>query len=363
MDLIAELSRPPKILIADDDWLNRDLLQTYLGSAGCEVMAFSDGEQAWEAVQEQLPDLALLDIRMPRLDGLSLCKRLKQDPKTRFVPVIIVTALDAEEEELNAVEAGADDFINKPFNSLILLTRVRSLLRLKHMSDELESRNQLLRQVLIRYVDQEVADVILEDPEQHLKLGGETRAVSVLFADLRGFTRFSEKHPAQQVVELLNQVFARLTEAVFQNGGTFDKFLGDAIMAFYGAPVSGPDDPRRAARSALEMQRTFKELQADPKYALMASLGLGVGLHSGDAIVGNIGAERVMDYTVVGDTVNVARRLQEAARPGEILISEAVYRQIPGVLARRLTAQSLPGRRDPVVVYALTGLPEMDFRL
>jgi adenylate cyclase len=363
MDLVAELSRPPKVLIADDDWLNRDLLQTYLSNAGCEVIATSDGEQAWDAAQEQLPDLALLDIRMPRLDGLSLCKRLKQDPKTRFMPVVIVTALDAEEEELNAVEVGADDFINKPYNSLILLTRVRSLLRLKRMSDELESRNQLLRQVLNRYVDQDVADVILEDPEQHLKLGGETRAVTVLFADLSGFTRFTEKHPARQVVEMLNQVFARLTGAVFQNGGTFDKFLGDAIMAFYGAPVSGPDDARRAARSALEMQRCFVELLANPEYASMAPMGLRVGLHSGDAIVGNIGTERVMDYTVVGDTVNVARRLQEAAQPGEILVSEAVCQQISGALVRRLTPQSLPGRRDPVLVYALTGLPEMDFHL
>jgi adenylate cyclase len=358
MDLRLELPQPPKVLIADDDWLTRDLLATNLTTAGCQVMACSDGEQAWETACRQLPDLAVLDIRMPRLDGLSLCRRLKNDPLTRFVPVIIVTALDAEKEELNAIEAGADDFIGKPYNSLILLTRVRSLLRLKRMSDELESRNFLLHRVLNRYVDQDIADVILTDPDHFLKLGGETRAVTVIFADLRGFTHFTETHSATQVVEMLNQVFAHLTEAVFHNGGTFDKFLGDAVMAFYGAPVSRPDDARRAMRSALEMQQRFTELQADPECQSLSSLGLGIGLHSGDAIVGNIGTERVMDYTVVGDTVNVARRLQEAARPGEILISEVTYQQVPDAQVRLLMAQPLPGRSDPVVAYALLGLPE-----
>jgi adenylate cyclase len=356
MDLHAELIHPPIILVADDDWLTRDLLKTHLVNAGCEVIDCADGAQAWETVRDQLPDLAILDIRMPGMDGLTLCRRLKSDPLTRFVPVIIITALDAEKEELRAIEAGADEFISKPFNTLMLLTRVRSLLRLKRMSDELEARNQFLRQVLDRYVDQEIADVILTDPERFLKLGGETRAVTVLFADLRGFTRFTEAHTATRVVEMLNQVFGRLTEAVFQNGGTFDKFLGDAIMAFYGAPLSAPDDARRALRTALEMQQRFIELQSSLEFAELSSLGLGIGLHSGDAIVGNIGNERVMDYTVVGDTVNIARRLQEAARPGEILISEATLQQVPEAQVRLLTEQSLPGRSDPVVTYALLGL-------
>jgi len=358
MDLRGELTHPPIILIADDDWLTRDLLSTHLVHSGCEVLACADGSQAWETARSHLPDLAILDIRMPGMDGLTLCRRLKSDPLTRFVPVIIITALDPDKEELRAIEAGADEFISKPYNSLMLLTRVRSLLRLKRMSDEMEARNQFLRQVLDRYVDQEIADVILTDPERFLKLGGETRAVTVLFADLRGFTRFTEAHSASRVVEMLNQVFGRLTEAIFQNGGTFDKFLGDAIMAFYGAPISAQDDARRALRTALEMQQRFTELQSSPEFADMASMGLGIGLHSGDAIVGNIGNERVMDYTVVGDTVNVARRLQEAARPGEILLSEATLQQAPEAQVRLLTEQSLPGRSDPIVTYALLGLGE-----
>jgi len=358
MDLTLEFSRPPEILIADDDRFIRDLLETYLTDAGCNVRAFVNGEEALEAVQEKHPDLLLLDIRMPKLDGLTVCGMLKSNPETQFIPVVIVTALDAEDEELNAIEAGADDFITKPFNSLILLTRVRSLLRLKRLHDNLENRNDLLRQVLNRYVDHEIADVILTDPDRHLKLGGETREITVLFADLREFTHFSASHPAPQVVDILNLVFNEMVELVYQNQGTFDKFLGDAIMAFYGAPISGENDPYRALRTALEMQECFKRLQADDLGQLLRPLGLGAGIHSGEAIVGNIGSERLMDYTVIGDTVNVARRLQESAKPGEILISDAVYQLVPDSKVEFLGPQYLQGRDSLVDVYALLGLPD-----
>jgi len=356
MSLQIDITSSPKIVVADDDWLNRDLLKTYLNNAGWDVSVYPDGEDALAAIQVNLPDLALLDIRMPRMDGLSVCRRIKDDPRTQLIPVIIVTALDAHNEELNAIEAGADDFITKPFNPTMLLTRVRALLRLKHLHDELESRNDLLRQALHRYVDQEVADIILKDPARYLKLGGETREVAVLFADLRNFTRFAAIHPAPKVVEILNLVFNELVEIIFQHKGTFDKFLGDAIMAFYGAPIQGMDDTRRALHAALDMQHCFKNLQASAEEHLLGTLGLGIGIHFGEGIVGNIGSERVMDYTVIGDTANVARRLQEIARPGEILISEATYQQVPTARVKILGEQAFPGRRDPVKIYSLLDL-------
>jgi len=356
MDLSQELSRKPKIVIADDDWLNRDLLTNYLIAAGCEVDAFPNGEQLWQAIQEMLPDLAVLDIRMPGIDGLNLCRRIKENPRTQFIPVIIVTALDSQDEELNAIESGADDFITKPFNSVILLTRVRSLLRLKRLHDELESRNELVRQVLNRYVDQEVADIILMDPERHLKLGGETRDVTVLFADLRDFTNFSANHSAPQVVDTLNLVFNELVEIIFKHKGTFDKFLGDAILAFFGAPISGEDDAQRALQAALDLQACFLKLQTQEENQILSPLGLGVGVHSGEVIVGNIGSERVMDYTVIGDVVNVAKLLQESAKPGEILISEATSKIVPGVDVESLGKKSYPSRSEPVTTYRLNGL-------
>ncbi len=348
--------RPAKILVVDDDMFNRDLLRAYLENAGYQVIEAINGEAGWEAVQQEQPDLALIDIQMPLLDGIALCARIKNDRRFQFLPVVIVTAIDAEEERLRAVQAGADDFIGKPFNSLILLTRVRSLLRLKWVHDELERRNQLLRQVLNRYVDREIASAILSDPEQHLKLGGVSRQVVVLFADLRGFTRFTEQHDAVFVVETLNLVFNELTEVVFRHGGTFDKYLGDAIMAFYGAPLPGEDDVQRALRTCLEMRESFDRLRREVYPERLRSLGLGIGIHAGEAIVGNVGSERLMDYTVIGDVVNVARRLQEIARPGEILISGEVVRLVPSVRARFLAEQPLPGRVEPIALYEFEGI-------
>jgi class 3 adenylate cyclase len=354
MDLTSVFNRGPRILVVDDDWLNRDLLRAYLTSSGSDVLTAADGLAALELVLGPgAPlDLALVDIQMPRMDGLELCRRLKTAPATRFVPVIIVTALDSEDEKLKAIEAGADDFVTKPYNSTVLLTRVRSLLRLKKLHDDLESRNRLLRQVLDGYVSEDVVDVLLTDPERYLKLGGEARPVTVLFADIRGFTRFTEDHSAPEVVETLNRIFRALSHVVFAHRGTFDKYLGDGLMAFYGAPVAGDDDARRAVATAVEMQQRFRELRAEAG-PVMYGLGLGIGLHSGEAIVGNIGSDRVMDYTVIGDTVNVAKRLQETAAAGQTLVSEATCRMVPGLAARRLDALSLPGRQETVVAYVI----------
>jgi class 3 adenylate cyclase len=349
IDLSRILDRAPRILIVDDDWLNRDLLKAYLTSSGAEVTTAADGQEALEQALANPPDLILADIQMPRMDGLTLCLRLKSTPATRFVPIVIVTALDSEEEKLKAIEVGADDFVSKPYNAVILLTRVRSLLRIKQLHDEVESRNRLLRQVLNRYVAEDVADVILKDPERHLKLGGELRQVTVLFADIRGFSRFTEQHSAPEVIASLNEIFQALSQVVFSHHGTFDKYLGDGLMAFYGAPVAEGDDPQRALDSALEMQRRFLDLRRDK--AGFDGLGLGIGLHSGEAVVGNIGSDEVMDYTVVGDVVNVAKRLQERAEGGQVLLSGVTHDLVEVESAQELAGIDLPGRRGLITAY------------
>jgi adenylate cyclase len=350
MDLTDIFKRPPRILIADDDWLNRDLLKTYLASSGCEVTTAADGQSALELALESHPDLALLDVQMPRMDGLALCAALKSVPSMRFVPVVIVTALDSKEEKVKAIEVGADDFITKPYTSLVLLTRVRSLLRIKKLNDDVEARNRLLRQVLDRFLAEDVTDVILTDPERYLQLGGEVRLVTILFVDIRGFSRFTEHQPAPQVIETLNRIFQVLSQVVFTYKGTFDKYLGDGLMAFFGAPIAGEDDQQRAVESAIEMQRQFHAL-VEESGGDLSELGLGIGIHSGEAVVGNIGSEEVMDYTVVGYVVNVAKRLQEIALGGQILISEATYEKVEGVEAEKLESLSLPHLEEPITAY------------
>jgi class 3 adenylate cyclase len=352
MDLSNIFNRPPRILVADDDWLNRDLLKAYLTSSGCEVQTAADGEAALELALESPPDLALLDVQMPRMDGLTLCAALKNAPQTRFVPVVIVTALDSEEEKVKAIEVGADDFVTKPYNSLILLTRVRSLMRIKKLHDDVEDRNRLLRQVLDRFLAEDVTDVILTDPKRYLQLGGEMRPVTVLFADIRGFSRFTEEHNPKEVIETLNRIFEVLSQVVFTYRGTFDKYLGDGLMAFYGAPVVGDDDAQRALDTALEMHDRFRQLCSEGGDDF-TGLGLGIGLHTGEAVVGNIGSEKVMDYTVVGYVVNVAKRLQEIARGGQILLSEATYRSVKCDLAQKMDSVQLPHLQEPITAYRI----------
>ena len=352
MELVDhDFPRKPLILIADDDWLNRDVLETYLKHMGAEVVAVGDGFAALESATANPPDLILMDLHMPRMDGIEACKHIKAHPATQFVPVVMITAQEAEEEKFRAIEAGVDDFIPKPYSAVMLMTRVRALLKIKQLNDQVQARNNLLRQVLNRYVAEEVVSTILTDPEKHLQLGGETRRVTVLFADIRGFTQFTEKHTAARVVEILNRIFSALTQVVRDHRGTLDKYLGDAIMAFYGAPVAYPDDTLHAVRTALEMQTMFARLKAELGLEIA---GLGVGLHSGEATVGNVGSEVLMDYTVIGDTVNVAKRLTEDAKAGEILISEATYQAVSEhITADRLDARPIRGRTEPVVVYAL----------
>jgi len=348
-----------RILVVDDDLRNAELLEAYLTTmTNYKVIVAHDGVEALERVETGSPDLILLDIMMPRMDGYEVCARLKGDESTQFIPIVMVTALQGTEERIKALEVGADDFLSKPFNIYELLARVNSLMRIKRLHDELETKNRLLFNILNRYVAQEVSSLILDDPERHLKLGGESRKVTVLFADIRGFTQFAETHPPTQVVEILNTVFSELTKVVFKWKGTFDKYLGDAVMAFYGAPVSYEDDTWRAIQTAWELRQVFAELVNSWQEPGLAELGLGIGLHCGEAVVGNVGSERMMDYTVIGDTANVARRLQEVAKKGQILVSEAIYSQF----GDRLKAASLPpqrvhGRQEPITCYEVTGLP------
>lgn len=356
MNLVGpDFPRTPKVLVVDDNALNREVLEVHFTQLGAEVQTAADGFQALETATRLPPDLILLDVQMPRMDGYEACRYLKTHPATQFVPIVMVTALDSDEDKIRAIQAGADDFITKPYSTVLLMTRARALLKIKHLNDQVQSSNRLLRKVLHRYVAGDVADVILTDPEKYLKLGGEQLPITVLFADIRGFTHFTEQHTAAETVETLNRVFARLTPIILRQRGTFDKYMGDAIMAFYGAPLAGPDDPVRAVQTALEMQAAMAQLRAETAGPL-ADLHLGIGLHSGEATVGNVGSETLMDYTVIGDTVNVASRLQNEAQGGEILISEATYALVKDrYAARRLGPRAIHGRSEPVTVYALTG--------
>jgi adenylate cyclase len=262
----------------------------------------------------------------------------------------MLTALSEVTDRIRGIETGADDFLTKPVNREELLTRVRSLLRIKTLHDELETKNRLLRTLFNRYVSEEVAGEIVADPGRHLKLGGEKREVTVLFGDLRGFTPLAERLDPQNVVDILNVYLTHVVDAVFEFGGTLDKFRGDGVMAFFGAPIRRDNDPANAVRCALAMQERLKDITFEKFPDLR--LRMGIGINTGIVIVGNIGSERRMDYTVIGNEVNIAQRFESNAGPGQILITGSTYEHVKGaVQVRELGLLRVMGKQEGVMAY------------
>jgi adenylate cyclase len=282
---------------------------------GYDVTDASDGQSAMAAVAEDRPDLVCLDVMMPGLDGIEVCQRLRLHSDHASLPILLLTALNRPEDKARGLEAGANDFLSKPFDESELSARLRSLLRTKALHDR-------LAEVLGQYVSESIAAEVLRDPFA-VTLGGDRRHVSTLFADVRGYTSMAERHPPEQALDLLNRYLTVATDAVENHGGTVADLLGDGVFAFFGAPALHANDPERAVRAALEMQSQITRLEIPtlPNVRLQA----GVGITSGEVIAGNIGSDRRMHYAVVGDPVNIAARLQAVAGPRQILIDQATH--------------------------------------
>ncbi|MEI6042768.1 MAG: adenylate/guanylate cyclase domain-containing protein [Chloroflexota bacterium] len=344
--------KQPRILVVDDIVPNVELLEALLSVQGYDVSMAYDGYEALEKALTDDPDLILLDVMMPGMNGYEVCEQLKRQDWTRSIPIVLLTALDQMEDKVRGLDAGADDFLTKPFNKIELLSRVRSLLRIRSYYNEIEQNRRLLYRLLNRYMSEEIVTAILADPDNSLKLGGEKKEVAVLFADIRGFTSFAEKTTAEEVVEVLNECFNETTEAVFDNYGTFDKYVGDCILAFYGAPISDGNDLQRALRTALDMQRRFALLLERWTDPARRALGLGIGVHIGEVVVGNIGSQRLMDYTIIGDNVNTAQRLEQVAQRGQVIISETAYERAKSYInAKPMPPIYLKGKSEPVTTY------------
>ena len=220
-------------------------------------------------------------------------------------------------------------------------------------SHEELSRRIIERQALERFLSGSIVEKILANPDQ-IHLGGENQTATIMFTDIRGFTRMAEKMEPQQIVELLNEYFTEMTDLIFENGGTLDKYLGDGIMAVFGAPITKPDDPARSVKTAIEMQRAMARLNRDWEARGQPALRAGVGVNTGAVTAGNIGSTKRMDYTVIGDAVNLASRLCANAAGGQILVSESTFAQLGGSRpAKKLEPIRVKGRDTPVEVYEI----------
>ena len=348
---ILTVKNKPVILVVDDQPKNIELLEAYLVPQDYEIIKAVNGEEALDKLSGNQIDLILLDIMMPGMNGYEVCKKVKNDSGNASLPIIMLTALDNMEAKIEGLEAGADDFLNKPFQKIELVARINNLLKIKFLHDEVEVRNHLISGMLHRYVNGGVIEQILANPDKYSELGGDKKKVAAFFCDIRGFTPLSENMNADELIHLLNSIYKELTGIVFKNKGTFDKYMGDCIMAFWGAPADIEDETLWAIRAALEMQEAFEDLR-NGWPAELNKLGIGIGINYGEVVAGNIGTEEAMDYTVIGDVVNIAQRVESTARPGQVLITKNALSRVEGkIRIRTREPVQLKGRSLPVEIY------------
>jgi len=370
---------PPRVLIADDNAANVRIMRTRLAADGYEVVTAGDGEQALAVAHEAEPDLILLDIMMPKVDGIEVCRRLKARPNPSFVPIILVTAMTDAKDIVAGLEAGADEYLTKPVDHAALAARVRSMLRIKALHDTVaEQADEIARwnatlekrvaeQVaelermgrLKRFFSPQLADAIVsggaEDP-----LRPHRREITVVFLDLRGFTAFAEMSEPEEVSEVLEAYHAEVGHVIVAHEGTLERFTGDGMMVFFNDPVQVANPEERALRMADAMREKIRVLRAEWRRRGW-DLDLGMGIAKGYATIGAIGFEGRRDYAAIGSVTNLAFRLCTEASPGQILISQRIYAAVPDLVdAKEVGPLHLKGFHRPVVAYEVVHLKHVD---
>jgi class 3 adenylate cyclase len=361
------VSAPAKILVVDDTPQNVKLLEGLLTAKGYAVVTAADGEQALAKLAAESPDLVLLDVMMPGLNGYQVCERIRADARTALLPVVLVTALDPQQERVKGIEAGADDFLSKPINQQELFARVKSLLRVKRLQDEVKDWNAKLEarvaeQVaqlerlgrLKRFFSPQVAEAVLAGGEEALR--AHRREVTVAFLDLRGFTAFTEHAAPEEVMALLAEYHGSMGRLVMTHGGTLERFAGDSIMVFFNDPVPMDRPAEQAVRLALAAQSAFAPVGT--AWAKRGhQLALGIGIAQGYATLGVIGFEGRWDYAAIGGVTNLASRLCAEAQGGQILACQKTVASVEGeVIAEPMAPLPLRGFSQPVTAFRVTGL-------
>jgi class 3 adenylate cyclase len=366
---------PPRILIVDDNQTNVKILQTRLASENFEIVTAADGEAGLAAARQHTPDLILLDLMMPKLGGIEVCRRLRADPDFPFTPIIMVTALAELKDVVAGLEAGADEYLTKPVDHSALAARVRSMLRIKRLHDTVETlaaevqewNASLERRVadqvaelervgrLRRFFSPQLAELIVRGGAEN-PLQSHRRDITVVFLDLRGFTAFAEDAEPEEVMGVLRQFHAATGEIILAHEGTLERFTGDGMMVFFNDPVPVPDAAERAVRMSLAIRERVGSI-AQEWIAHGYTLSLGIGIAQGFATIGAIGFDGRWDYGAIGTVTNLAARLCAEAAGNQILISQRVHALVQTMLeVEPQQMLSLKGFHRPVGCYAVRGL-------
>jgi adenylate cyclase len=365
---------PPRVLIVDDSEVNRDILVTLLSTSHYELLQACDGEETLAVAREYLPDIILLDVMMPKIDGIEVCRRLKSDRTFPFTPIILVTAKSDSKDVVEGLEAGADEYLTKPFDQMALVARVKSVLRLKELHDKVQSQaadlvkwNQTLEQRVTEQVDEikrmerlkrflapQIAELVVSAGDK--LLDSHRRNVSVVHCELRGFTAFAEIAEPEEVLSVLREYHDTLGALIHKFEGTLERYAGDGLIVLFNDPVPCADPSVRAVRMAVEMRDAVAVLTAKwGKYG--HDLGFAVGIAYGYATLGRIGFEGRFDYAAIGTVVNLAGRLCEEARDGEILVDAKVHASVDGIAEAAPAGELLlKGFQRPVRTFNVTML-------
>ena len=372
---ITSVNTPAKILVVDDTPKNVKLLADLLTVKGYSVVTAESGRQALAQLDAERPDLVLLDVVMPEMSGYEVCRKIRENPMTQILPVVMVTALDPAEERIKGLDAGADDFLTKPINRAELLARVRSLLRIKELHDEVQSQstelsewnkkleqrvqeqvNQLERLGrLKRFFSPQLAELIVSgEAEDPLKT--HRRELTVVYLDLRGFTAFAESAEPEEVMEILHEYHAAMGKLILEYEGTLEHFAGDGMMIFFNDPVAIANPAEQAIRMTLAMRERVKELTLKWR-KLGYELDFGVGIAQGYATIGAIGYEGRWEYGAIGSVPNLAARLCSEAKPGDILVPQRLLGSVEDLVEAESAGElTLKGFHRPVTAYKILRL-------
>ena len=364
------------LLLVDDLPQNIRLLEAVLAPRGYAIVKAESGREALEKAAAEPIDLVLLDILMPEMDGYAVCRALREDPATRYLPVVMVTA-SGDQEKVAAIEAGADDFITKPFDQAELVARVSSLLRIKRYHDTIESQaaelaewnRELERRVteqveqlerlgrLRRFLSPQVAELVVSSGDDSI-LESHRREITVVFCDLRGFTAFAETVEPEDVMVVLAEFHGAVGDLVHRFEGTLERFTGDGVVVFFNDPIPCEDAPQRAMRMAVAIRSRVGQL-AEGWRRKGYDIELGIGIAQGHATLGRIGFEGRSDYAAIGSVTNLAARLCAEATAGQILISQRVHSATEEmVIADAIGELTLRGFSRPMPAFNVIGLDE-----
>ncbi|MDB5810051.1 MAG: adenylate/guanylate cyclase [Betaproteobacteria bacterium] len=365
---------PGKILVVDDTPLNVKMLADLLSFKGYQTATAASGAEALRKIEDEHPDLVLLDVMMPGMNGYEVCQKIRENPATGMLPVVMVTALDPAQERVKGIEAGADDFLSKPINQPELLARVRSLLRIKELWDTVQSQasqlaewNKTLEQRVQEQVSQldrlgrlknffspQLAESIVNGGGEDL-LKTHRREVVVVFLDMRGFTAFTDSSEPEEVMNVLNEYHKVMGPLIMEHEGTLERFAGDGMMIFFNDPIKLENPVLNAVTMAIAMQVKFAPLRAAWKKRGF-DLDLGIGFVQGYATLGAIGYEGRWDYACIGGVSNLAARLCSEAKGGQILTNPKTLARIEdAVNAEPLGEVTLKGIAHPVAAFNITG--------